>query len=222
MRRRGRTTEADTVDTDVVDEPAVVAAEIDGEETDVAEPTAEVGIEPGGDDEVTQPEHGDPEAGVRWRRAVAYVVLPGAALLLAAGAGFLKYQSDSVSGPNPVDESVRAASDGTVALLSYRPDTVQKDLDAAKSRLTGSFLDAYTKLTHDVVIPGAQQKQIAAVATVPAASSASATASHAVVLLFVNQTVTIGTDAPTNTASSVRVTLDKVDGHWLISQFEPV
>jgi Mce-associated membrane protein len=38
----------------------------------------------------------------------------------------------------------------------------------------------------------------------------------------VNQTVIIGQDAPTNTASSVRVTLDKVGGRWLISQFDPV
>ena len=119
-------------------------------------------------------------------------------------------------------ESVQAAIDSTVALLSYRPDTVEKDLDAAKGRLTGTFLNAYTSLTHDVVIPGAKQKQISAVATVPAAASSSATPTHAVVLLFVDQTVTVGKDAPTNTASSVRVTLDKVDGRWLISQFDPV
>jgi len=117
---------------------------------------------------------------------------------------------------------VHAAVDGTVALLSYRPDTVEKDLDAAKSRLTGTFLDAYTSLTHDVVIPGAKQKQVSAVATVPAAASSAASPTHAVVLEFVDQAVTVGQSAPTNSASSVRVTLDKVDGRWLISQFDPV
>jgi Mce-associated membrane protein len=159
---------------------------------------------------------------VSWPRAIAYGVLPAVALLLGPAAGFLKYQNDSVGDPDPVRESIGAATDGTVALLSYRPETVQKDLEAARGRLTGTFLDAYTKLTHDVVIPGAQQKQISAVATVPAAASTSATATHAVVLLFVDQTVTIGKDAPTNTASTVRVTLDKVDNRWLISQFDPV
>jgi Mce-associated membrane protein len=34
--------------------------------------------------------------------------------------------------------------------------------------------------------------------------------------------VTVGQSPPTSTASSVRVTLDKVDGRWLISQFDPV
>ena len=73
-----------------------------------------------------------------------------------------------------------------------------------------------------MVIPGARQKQIAAVASVPAAASVSATPEEAVVLLFVNQTVTVGSDAPTATASSVRVTLEKDGDRWLISKFDPV
>jgi Mce-associated membrane protein len=72
------------------------------------------------------------------------------------------------------------------------------------------------------VIPGAKQKNISAVASVPAAAPVSSTENHAVVLVFVNQTITIGNDPPTSTASSVRVTLDKVAQRWLISQFEPV
>lgn len=160
---------------------------------------------------------------VRWSRAIVYVVLPALALLLASAAGFLKWQDGSARDATTArTESVRAATDSTIALLSYKPDTVEKDLDAARGRLAGTFLSAYTSLTHDVVIPGAKQKQISAVATVPAAASTSATGNHAVVLLFVNQTVIIGQDAPTNTASSVRVTLDKVGGRWLISQFDPV
>ena len=160
---------------------------------------------------------------IRWSCAIAYAVLPGLAMLLVSAAGFLKYEGDSAREVAVAHgEYMRAASDSTIALLSYRPDTVEKDLDAAKSRLTGTFLNAYTSLTHDVVIPGAKQKQISAAATVPAAASTSATPTHAVVLLFVDQTVTVGQGTPTDTASSVRVTLDKVDGRWLISQFDPV
>jgi Mce-associated membrane protein len=215
-RRGGEETDADAVE----EAPDMQTDTVAADETDFSEATAEVEIEV----EVEESEHGNrpTRAGRRisWRRAMAYAVLPVVALLLASAAGFLKYQNYSLGDPDPARESVRAATDGTVALLSYRPETVQKDLEAARSRLTGTFLDTYTKLTHDVVIPGAQQKQIGAVATVPAAASTSATAAHAVVLLFVDQTVTIGKDAPTNTASSVRVTLDKVDNRWLISQFD--
>ena len=50
----------------------------------------------------------------------------------------------------------------------------------------------------------------------------SATETHAVVLVFINQATTIGNDPPTNTASSVRVTLDKLSDQWLIAGFDPV
>lgn len=160
---------------------------------------------------------------INWSRVIAYGVLPGLALLLALAVGFLKFEDASIRDDAVARaESVHAATAGTIALLSYRPETVQTDLDAARGGLTGTFLQAYTSLTHDVVIPGAKQKQISAVATVPAATSTSATADHAVVLLFVNQTVVVGQDAPASTASSVRVTLDKIGGRWLISGFDPV
>jgi Mce-associated membrane protein len=158
---------------------------------------------------------------IGWPRVIAYGLLPGLALLLAAAAGFLKFEGASAHDA-PVASAVRAATDGTTALLSYRPDTVQKDLETAQSRLTGAFLEPYRTLTQDVVIPGAKEKQISAVATVPAAAATAATDHHAVVLLFVNQTVTVAQDPPTNTASTVRVTLDKVDDRWLISGFDPV
>ncbi|VBA46418.1 hypothetical protein LAUMK13_05663 [Mycobacterium innocens] len=156
-------------------------------------------------------------------RLLAFGVLPGLVLLLAAAGGYLKWQSSSIRASQTGSvESVVAAKDGTVAILSYQPDTADKDLGAARDRLTGTFKDSYTQLTHDVVIPGAKQRHISAVATVPAAASVSATSSHAVVLVFVNQTVVVDTDPPSASASSVRVTLDKVDGRWLISGFDPV
>jgi Mce-associated membrane protein len=158
-----------------------------------------------------------------WNRILGFGVLPGLALILALGAGYLKWHhTSSRDGQTAALQSVHTATEDTIAMLSYRPDTVEKDLTAARDRLTGQFKDAYTSLTNDVVIPGAKQKQISAVATVPAAASISATENHAVVLVFVNQTITIGNDPPSDTASTVRVTLDKVHGRWLTSQFDPV
>ena len=158
-----------------------------------------------------------------WRRIVTCVLLPGVALILALGAGYLKWLDGSArESQSAAQQSVAAATDSTVAVLSYHPDTVDKDLTAARDRLTGSFRDSYTQLVHDVVIPGAQQKKISAVAAVPAAASVTASENHAVVLVFVDQTVTAGNDAPTSTASSIRITLDKVDNRWLISQFDPI
>jgi Mce-associated membrane protein len=160
---------------------------------------------------------------IDWGRVLAYGVLPGLALLLALTAGFLKFVDNSVrNGDTARIESLQVAKDSTVALLSYQPDKVEKQLNDARSLLTGDFQNSYTSLINDVVIPGAKQKQISAVATVPAAASVSADPNHAVVLVFVNQTVVVGTDAPTDTASSVRVTLQKSGDKWLISDFQPV
>ena len=152
-----------------------------------------------------------------WQRLLAFALLPALVVLLGAVAGFLKWQSESAAA-----ESVAAARDTTAAILSYNADTVDKELNAARGRLTGSFLDAYTKLVNDVVIPGAKDKKISAVAQGPAAASVSASPTHAVALVFVNQTTSIANDAPTNTTSSVRVTLDKVGDRWLVSGFDPV
>ena len=171
--------------------------------------------------EAAEPEK--PKRRVSWSRVLAFGVLPGLALILAMAAGFLKWQDNSVrDGEIARIGSVQAAKDSTIALLSYKPGTVEQQLGAARDLLTGEFRDSYTSLTNDVVIPGAKQKQISAVATVPTAASVSADPNHAVVLVFVNQTVVVGHDAPTDTASSVRVTLDKVGDRWLISKFDPV
>jgi Mce-associated membrane protein len=160
---------------------------------------------------------------IKWSRVLAFGVLPALALVIAVAAGFLKWQDGWVRGSRVAGiESVAVAKDSTIALLSYQPDTVDKELKAARDRLTGSFKDSYTQLIQDVVIPGAKKQHISAVATVPAAASVSATPKHAVALLYVDQTVVVGNDAPTDTSSIVRVTLDRTAGRWLISAFDPI
>lgn len=165
----------------------------------------------------------DPGQRLTRTRLVVFGLLPAIVLLLAAGAAYARWRVVSVREAQRAGvAAVQSARDGTVALLGYRPDTVENDLTAARDRLTGAFRDSYTSLTEQVVIPGAQQKLITAIAKVPAAALVSATTTHAVVLLFVDQTTTIGNGSPSDTASSVRVTLDKINNKWLISGFDPV
>jgi Mce-associated membrane protein len=192
------------------------------EDTEIADESTEAVDE---STEAAEPDK--PKRKIQWARVFAYGVLPALVLLLAMGAGFLKWMDttaridDVTDSKSVAREAMQAAKDSTVALLSYKPDTVEQQLHAARDLLTGDFRDSYTSLTNDVVIPGAKQKQISAVATVPAVASVSADARHAVVLVFVNQTVVVGQDAPTDTASSVQVTMDKIGDRWLISKFEP-
>lgn len=184
-----------------------------------AEPQRSADVAEEADDDV----HTPTTAILDWRRGLVYGLLPALALLLALSSGFFKWQEATALDDDTARiESVQAAKDATAAMLSYQPNTVEQQLESAQGLLTGSFHDAYTQLINDVVIPGAKQKQVSAVATIPAASSVSATTDHAVTLVFVNQTTVIGNGPPTGTTSSVRVTLDKVNGRWLVSQFDPV
>lgn len=222
MSTTSKTAAAETTATD--DPPA---AESETDEVVEARGAAELADEPEeADDELDSDAaaSGDQtRRRFRWGRAVAFGLLPGIVLLAAAAAGYLKWQDATARDADLARvASVQAAKDGTVGMLSYQPDTVDRDLEAARNLLTGDFQNSYTSLTHDVVIPGAKQKRISAVATVPAAASVSATPKHAVVVVFVDQTVVVGKDAPSDTASTVRVTLDKVGDHWLIAGFDPI
>jgi Mce-associated membrane protein len=220
-------TDNDQVKTDqekttVASEPESGAVELGAETTDVeADTTADV--EDTTAATTTEVADAKPARSTDWSRVLAYGILPGLALILALGAGYLKFVDNTVrNGDVARVESVQVAKDSTIALLSYSPDKVEQQLGDAQNLLTGEFRNSYGELVTDVVIPGAKQQQISAVATVPAAASVSAEANHAVVLVFINQTVVVGSSAPTDTASSVRVTLDKVGEKWLISAFDPV
>ncbi|KAB7759186.1 hypothetical protein [Mycolicibacterium mucogenicum] len=205
---------------------ADVAAEKTAESTasvDELDEAAEAGVTKTNAAETTDAAPAAGRRRVAWANVAVYGLLPAAILALGGAAGYLQWKDVSLAQSDTAKkESTKAATDGTIALLSYKPETVDKDLEAAKKYMTGNFLNSYTSLTRDVVIPGSKQKKISAVATVPAAAWTKATPDHAVVMLFVDQTMIIGDSAPTSTASSVRVTLDKVEGHWLISQFDPM
>ncbi|OBF30123.1 hypothetical protein [Mycobacterium sp. ACS4331] len=205
------TTADDAAEPTESDETSVAEDESD---SDSAEESAD-----GAADESAAAESGSSTFG----RIVAFALLPALALLLAAAAGFLKWQDDSVrTAEVAAIESTQVAKDSTVKMLSYKPDTVEQDLGSAQDLLTGGFKESYASLINDTVIPGAKEQKISAVASVPAVASISADADRAEALVFVNQTVIIGDGAPTATASSVKVTLEKVGDRWLISGFDPV
>jgi Mce-associated membrane protein len=200
---------------------AVELTESAGTEAESAEAAGTEPAEPKPVKAAAPQEQSPPRRRIPWARVTAYRVLPGLAVLLAAAAVVLWFLTTRHSDAAERSKVVQVARDGAVALLSYQPDTVRQQLTAARKLLTTPFLDEYTSLTQSV-IPGAEQKHISAVATVPSAAAVSVAANHAVVLVFVNQTVTVGGEAPTATPTSVRVTLERLGGQWLIAKFEPV
>ena len=164
---------------------------------------------------------------VRVVRARLGAVLLAAVLVASAGVAawlyFEQYRPDQETNAAAASVAVDAAKNGTVALLSYSPESLDKDFATAKSKLTGDFLSYYTQFTEQIVTPAAKQKSVKTTASVVRAAVSELNPDSAVVLVFINQT-TQSADRPdaSFTNSSVRVTLKKVDGAWLISSFDPV
>jgi Mce-associated membrane protein len=158
----------------------------------------------------------------KWVPLLLAVFLVGAAAL-SAGLYFWQYRADQQTNSAAARSAIAAASDGTVALLSYSPDSLDHDFSAAKAHLTGDFLSYYNQFTSDIVEPAARQKGVKTSASVVKSALSELHSDSAVVLLFVNQS-TSSTDKPdpSMSASSVLVSLQKTHGAWLISHFDPV
>ncbi|WP_324673944.1 hypothetical protein [Mycobacterium sp. 663a-19] len=157
----------------------------------------------------------------RWRWIVA-TMLVVTAVGVAAGLYFNLYRPDQRVGDAVAHRAIQAASEGSVAVLSYSPDNLDRDFSKAKSYLTGDFLAYYTKFTEQIAAM-AQQKQVTQTAQVVRAAVSELHPDSAVVLVFINQTAkSKEKPEPQTTANTARVTLTKVNGAWLISMLDPL
>ncbi|MBW0018084.1 MAG: twin-arginine translocation pathway signal [Mycobacterium sp.] len=159
---------------------------------------------------------------VLWRSILLGLLILGATAV-AACVFFLQYRPYHQTTDAAARDAIKAASEGSVALLSYAPDTLEHDLVNAKSHLTGEFLGYYDKFTRQIVTPAAKEHHVQTTAVVARAALLELHPNSAVVLTFIDQT-TMSKDKPEPivAASAVRVGLTKTDGRWLISAFDPV
>jgi Mce-associated membrane protein len=179
----------------------------------------------------TEPHSPESDATVRRSRRnkaglIGAVVLT-VALLASAGAAawlyFGQYRTDRQINDAAATVALDAAKTGTVAMLSYSPESLDKDFANAKSHLTGDFLSYYTNFTQQVVTPAAKQKAVKTSAAVVRAAVAELHPDSAMVLVFINQNTT-SKENPDGAfaASAVKVGMKKINGAWLISSFDPV
>lgn len=108
-----------------------------------------------------------------WRMQVTLKPVPVILILLmliSGGAtGWLyleQYRPDQQTDSGAARAAVAAASDGTIALLSYSPDTLDQDFATARSHLAGDFLSYYDQFTQQIVAPAAKQKSLKTTAKV--------------------------------------------------------
>jgi Mce-associated membrane protein len=156
-----------------------------------------------------------------WWRPILLTTLLVAALGFGGGYFYFVYRADLQTDAAARHQAVKAASDGAVALLSYSPDTLDRDFSNARSRLSESYLTYYQQFADQIVGPAAQRAHVTTTASVIRAAVTEMHPNSAVVLVFVKQkTATKEKPQPIVTSNSIRVTLTKVNDSWLIDKFE--
>jgi Mce-associated membrane protein len=154
-------------------------------------------------------------------RPIMLAILLIAATGITAGLFYFEYRPDRQTSSTAADDVIRAASSGAVALLSYSPDSLSRDVDNAKSRLTVDFQAYFERFTERILAPTAQGAQVTTTARVVRAAVAELHPNSAVVLVFISQkTASKEKPEPVKTSSAVRVALTKANGSWLIAKFD--
>ncbi|MGV0784563.1 twin-arginine translocation pathway signal [Mycolicibacterium peregrinum] len=154
--------------------------------------------------------------------AVVLTMLVALSLGALAFVGFRYALPERSTNDRAVQSALAAATEGTTAMLTYTPTTVTNDIATAKAHMTGEFLTYYDEFTGQFVEPAAKMQQVNNKATVVRAAVSEIASDKAKVLVFINQESTSkDKPQPKTTASSVLVTLSKVDDKWLISSFDP-
>jgi Mce-associated membrane protein len=158
------------------------------------------------------------------RRTAALAVLAVLAVALAGLATTLGLDYHRARVRAATEAAVLApAKTAAARLLSYDYRHIDQDAAQASAVLTGVFKGQYEAVMRQQIVPQAPKQRAVVQAEVLAAgvTTVSPDGAQAVVLVFANQTVS-NTSSPQPRVDQVRVrlTLDRVDGVWLVSKVD--
>jgi Mce-associated membrane protein len=212
-------TTAEETPEETAEEPATAVEEPTGEDVE----TTSSATDSDDPEDPGEPPSADRE-GARIRRPVVLTVL---AVLAVSLAGLTATQAVSYHRAR-----VRAAAEASVLgpakaaaarILSYDYRHIEQDATQAIAVLTGVFRGQYEAVMRQQIVPQAPKQHAVVQAEVLGAgvTSVSPDGAQAVVLIFVNQTVS-NTSAPRPRVDQVRVrlTMDRVGAAWLVSEVD--
>jgi Mce-associated membrane protein len=173
-------------------------------------------------EEITPGPAQEPAAGRLRRPALRIVVVGLIIAVLAVGLAISQWQlSDQRSLNRARSSAVAAAKTYAIEVASYDYQHLKSDFGAVETHSTPSFRKTF-KSSSNALTKVLGQYHATAKATIIAVGVDSITSSRAVVLLFVNQTVTntAQKSGPTKDNSRIKMTLDRSGSTWLIDQVE--
>jgi Mce-associated membrane protein len=121
-------------------------------------------------------------------------------------------------------EATDAGQAAVEQLLSYSYRSVDRQVAKAEDVLTGSFKEEYAKFLNDDIAAKAKDKQAVVRTAVDRSAVVDASPGEVTLLVYFEQ-LTEAKDTPDGVSSglsSVRVTLEKEDGKWKVSEITPV
>lgn len=178
---------------------------------------------PGGAQKVSLPRRIALRAG-RVPPALRIAIVAVLAVLVAASgvaSGLLATKvSDNTASQQERDAAVAAAKTEIQQILSYNYKTLSADLARASADTTGQFSGEFSVMAAQMIGPQAKQQQTVTKAVVPVAAAVGSTGNQVTVLVFVDQSTTNKQQSkPQVNGSQLRVTMQKVNGRWLVEQF---
>lgn len=154
------------------------------------------------------------------------VILALVLALLVAGAGLLAYfEAAKVSTAQATQQeenaAMAAAKTEIAQVLSYDYRNLNADLAQATADTTGTFAGQFSVLEGQYIQPVATQQHTVTKAIVPEAAAVSSSGNQVTVLVFIDQSTTNKSQSKAaKNASQVRLTMENVNGRWLIEQFQ--
>jgi Mce-associated membrane protein len=146
----------------------------------------------------------------------------GVTLLIAALVVTLLKLRDANAITSARSSALVAARDFSVALSTYDYHHLDRDFTAVADHATGKFKTDFTKASKDLE-PLITKYQASSSGAVADAGVRDATADHAVVVVFVDQTVkNSNSPQPRVDRNRLRITLDRTGGSWLVSKVDIV
>lgn len=148
------------------------------------------------------------------------------ALLVAgsgAASGLLSAQASDDAATQANEASATAAAKTEMPqLLTYSYKTIAADLNRANADTTGQFRGEFSVMASQDIAPQAKQQQTVATAVAPVVAPVASSGDQVSVLVFVDQSVTNKVQPKAQIeGSELLVTMQKVNGRWLIAMYEP-
>ncbi|HEY0168811.1 MAG TPA: hypothetical protein VGB75_17330, partial [Jatrophihabitans sp.] len=163
----------------------------------------------------------------RDRRAPTWLVAVLTVLVLALGGldGWLLTSQPASGSRAERDQALSTAKSAVPLILSYNHQRFDSDVAAAKARLTGRAVTDYVQAMAKTIKPTATKVQAVVQAQTNGAGveAVSDDGAQVTVVVFGEQKVTnTSLKAPRLDLFRVRVTLDRVQGQWLVSKFDQI